>query len=63
MSDQTPQQQALAEMSRKFGFSSFTKDTEYYRLVGFRRGEETVVGIGDTWQEAIAQMTSKASSL
>lgn len=58
----TPQQDTLAQATKKFGKSAYTEDTVNYRLVGCMRNGKRVFCIGDTWREAMAALEKKVRS-
>lgn len=55
----TPQQKALAEMTRKYGNTAFTKDTVHYRLVGCKQFGVTIASMGETWSAAMDALAAR----
>ena len=58
----TPQQYALDRVQREFGETAFTENHIAYRRVGTRQTGSTLSAIGETWDEAIANLRAKVAN-
>jgi hypothetical protein len=57
----TPQQTALQTVKTMFGQKAWTEDFEHFRRVGCRWDGRALVGMGQTWSEAIDSLKSKVT--
>jgi hypothetical protein len=53
------QEKALKMARKLYGKTAFTEDTINYRRVGYVKGHKTVAAIGDTWDDAFAELGKK----
>jgi alpha/beta superfamily hydrolase len=59
----TPQEKALKQARKQYGDTAFTEDHVNYRRIGFRAGTTHVIGMGDDWHGAFAQVERKVNDL
>lgn len=55
----TEQEKALSTAKKQFGTTAFTEHHVNYCRVGFKSGGKVLSAVGDTWQQAFAELDKK----
>lgn len=58
----TEQQRVLNAGRKEFGGSMFTEHHINYKRVGCKKDSKLVMGMGDTWEQAVAEFRSKVGA-